>query len=404
MGKTRSLPRPGRQRAELPSAATDLLLLDELFTEDERLIRRRVRDFGDRSVAPIINEHWERAEFPSELVRGIADLRIAGGAVAGYGCPGMSTVAQGLVSAEMARADGSIRDFFSVQNLAISAIHVLGSEDQKQRWLPQLASMERIGAFAMTEPNHGSDASSLETRARLDGDHYVLDGHKRWITNGSIATRLVIWARDDDGNVGGFIVEPPVDGFVATPMKGKTAARAADHAEILLTNVRIPRDHRLHQSRSFADTTRVLVRTRQEVAWEAFGHAMAAYEAALTHTLHREQFGRPLAASQLVQQRLARMLVDLTTIGLMCWRVARLDQEGRVTAPMASAAKLHAAAAARRIVLEARDLLGGDGLLLTNHVIRHLLDLEATYTYEGTDSINALILGRAITGMSAFSK
>jgi glutaryl-CoA dehydrogenase len=382
----------------------DLLLLDELVTDDERTIRSRVRSFCDDSVLPIINEYWERAEFPFELVPGLADLRVAGGSVAGHGCPGISTVAQGLVAAEIARADGSIGDFLSVQNLAILTIDMLGSETQRQRWLPGLASMKRIGAFAMTEPRHGSDASSLETRARTDGGQYVLDGHKRWITNGSIANTLVVWARDDDDNVGGFVLEPPLNGFEAIPMTGKTACRAGDHAEIRLETVRIPLDHRLENVRSFADTTRVLVRSRQGVAWEALGHALAGYEAAVAHTVGREQFGRPLAASQLVQDRLAGMLVDLTTVSLMCWRVARLDQEGRATAPMASAVKLHAAATARRIVLHARDLLGGDGVLLANHVARHLLDMEATYTYEGSHSINALILGRAITGISAFSQ
>jgi len=395
----------GRRPAVLESAAGgDLLLVDELLTEEERAIRDRVRAFCDVSVLPIINDYWERGQFPFQLVEGLAALQVVGGPATGYGCPGISPVASGLVAAELARADGGVRDFFAVQELAILTFDILGGDDQKRRWLPSLARLERIGAFAMTEPAHGSDASSLQTRARKDSKHYVLDGCKRWITNGSIADLLLVWARDDHGAVGGFILEPPVDGFEATPMEGKAACRTADHAELRLTGVKVPLDNRLERARSFADTSRVLVRSRQGVAWEALGHAMAAYDAAIAHTLGRQQFGRPLAASQLVQARLAAMLVDLTTTALLCWRVGRLDQERRVTAPMASGVKLHAAAAARRIVLEARDILGGDGLLLDRHVARHLLDIEAASTYEGTHGINALIVGRAITGLSAFNK
>jgi glutaryl-CoA dehydrogenase len=382
----------------------DLLLLDELLTKEERQIRSRVRAVCDREILPVINEYWERGEFPHPLVPRIADLHVAGGAISGHGCPGISTVAQGLVAAEMARTDGSIRDFFSVQELAILAIDTLGSEEQKVWWLPALARMDRIGAFAMTEPAHGSDAATLETSARLHQGRYILNGQKRWITNGTIANLVVVWARDDDGKVGGFVVEPPVDGWNATAMTGKTGCRAADHAEIELRDVRIPVEHRLEHARSFADTTRVLLRSRQGVAWEALGHATAAYEIALAHVLQREQFGRPLAAAQLVQDKLAGMLVDITTMSLMCWRIARLDQEGRATAGMASAVKLHAAASARRVVLNARDLLGGDGTLLSNHLARHHVDIEATYTYEGTQNINSLILGRAITGHSAFGQ
>jgi glutaryl-CoA dehydrogenase len=393
----------GRRPAVLESAAGgDLLLVDELLTEEERAIRDRVRGFCDAAVLPIINDYWERGQFPVQLVERLAALQVVGGPVTGNGCPGISPVASGLVATELARADGGIRDFFAVQELAILTIDMLGDDDQKRRWLPSLARMERIGAFAMTEPTHGSDASSLQTRARKNSSHYILDGGKRWITNGSIADLLVLWARDEDGAVGGFILEPPLDGLDATPMDGKAACRTADHAELRLTGVKVPLDHRLEHARSFADTSRVLVRSRQGVAWEALGHAMAAYDAAVAHTLDRQQFGRPLAASQLIQARLAAMLVDLTTMALLCWRVGRLDQERRATAAMASAVKLHAAAVARRIVLEARDLLGGDGLLLDRHLARHLLDMEAVSTYEGTHSINALIVGRAITGLSAF--
>jgi glutaryl-CoA dehydrogenase len=217
---------PGRRPAVLESAAGgDLLVVDELLTEEERAIRDRVRAFCDVSVLPIINDYWERSRFPFQLVEGLAALQVVGGPVTGYGCPGISAVASGLVAAELARADGGARDFFAVQELAILTIDMLGGDDQKRRWLPSLARMKRIGAFAMTEPTHGSDASSLQSRARKDSSHYILDGCKRWVTNGTIADLLVVWARDDRGAVGGFVLEPPLDGFEATPWRLRTSTR-----------------------------------------------------------------------------------------------------------------------------------------------------------------------------------
>jgi glutaryl-CoA dehydrogenase len=384
--------------------SSDLFLVDELLTPEERDVSDRVRRFVDAEVLPVINDYWERAEFPFPLVPGLGELRIAGGALRGDGCPGMSPVAEGLVAAELARGDGGLRVFCVGHGLAMMAIGLLGSAEQRSRWLPKLAAMETIGAFAMTEPAHGSDVSSLETRARRDGGAYVLDGAKRWIGNGTFADVVVVWARDDDGEVGGFVVETPADGYAATAMRGKTACRVAAHAEIKLTGLRVPAENRLTGATSWRAITPLMLKARQDVCWEALGHAVAAYEVAAAHAVNRRQFGRPLADFQLVQAKLARMLADLTSMRLMCWRLTRLEEEGRATLAQASAAKLHTAAAARRIVLDARDILGGDGLLIDRHVARHHADIEALYTYEGTQDIQKLILGRSITGRSAFTR
>ncbi len=386
---------------------TDFYLLDELLTEQERAVRDRVRTWADKEVLPVVNDYWSRGEFPRELLGGFADLGIAGGAISGYGCPGLSAVADGLVSVELARADGSLSTFHAVHTgLAMNAIATLGSEKQKQRYLPPMARLDALGAFALTEPEHGSDVVALETRARRDGGDYVLDGRKRWIGNGTLADTVVVWARDDDGKVGGFVVdrsEGEVPGYEARAITNKTANRALWQAEITLTGVRVPAEARLEGSRSFADTSRVLATSRQTVAWEGLGHAIAAYECAVAYAGQRKQFGRPIASFQLVQDKLSHMLSDITSMQTLCFRLAQLQDEGRVTLGLASLAKLHTASGARRVCSAARDILGGNGILLDYHVARHHADVEAVYTYEGTDSIQSLIVGREITGLSAFA-
>nr|WP_204261343.1 acyl-CoA dehydrogenase family protein [Blastococcus saxobsidens] len=367
-------------------------------------IRDRVRAFGEKEVVPRINEYWERAEFPFELVPLLAETGIVGGTIEGYGCPGMSNVAAGLVAAELARADGSVGTFNGVHSfLAMQSIALLGDEEQRERFLPPMARLEKIGAFGLTEPQHGSDAVGLETSARQDGDSFVLNGQKKWIGNGSIADFVIIWARGEDGKVGGYIVEKGTPGYEATVMTGKTALRAVWQAEITLTDVRVPAENRLANCHSFKDVSQVLDRTRYTVAWRALGLATASYELALAHALEREQFGQPIAGFQLVQDKLARMLAEITSMQLMCWRLSKLADEGRMTAAMASLAKMNHAAKARAIVADARDILGGDGILIDHHVARHFADMEAVFTFEGTDSVQALIVGRAITGLSAIS-
>jgi glutaryl-CoA dehydrogenase len=386
------------------SLGTDYYLVDELLSDEERGIRDRVRAFADREVIPVINEYWERAEFPFEMIPKLAELDIAGGTIEGYGCPGMSEVASGLVAVELARADGSLNTFYGVHSgLAMGTIAMLGSEEQKQRWLPPMARMEKIGAFGLTEPNHGSDVVMLETGARREGDEYVIDGSKRWIGNASFADVVVIWARDDEGEVGGFIVEKGAPGYSAEVIKGKTSKRSVWQADVKLEGVRIPLENRLEYARTFKDTARVLTATRYGVAWEAIGHAVACYEAALTYARERVQFGKPIASYQLIQKKLADMLAEITGMQLMCLRLSQLLQQGKMTGGMASLAKMNNAKKARRVCSDARDILGGNGILLEYHVARHHADMEAVYTYEGTDTVQSLIVGREVTGINAFA-
>ncbi len=386
------------------SRGTDFYLMDELLTEEERAIRDKVRRFCDDEVIPIINDYWERAEFPFELIPKIAALNIAGGSLKGYGCPGMSATATGLIALELARGDASICTFFGVHSgLAMSSIAMLGSEEQKQRWLPAMARMEKIGAFGLTEPNHGSDAVALETSAHKVGNEYVLNGEKRWIGNASFADVVIIWARDDEGKVGGFLVEKGTAGFNTEVMTGKVAKRAVWQTDIVLNDVHVPQENRLAFSRTFKDTGRVLTATRSGVAWEAVGHAVAAYEIAASYTQTRKQFGKPLSHFQIIQAKLASMLANVTTMQLLCLRLSQLQEEGKMTDAMASLAKMNNARLAREVVADAREMLGGNGILLQYHIARHHADIEAVFTYEGTDTIQSLIVGRDITGTQAFS-
>ncbi len=382
----------------------DFYALEDLLEPGDTVYRDRVREFCEKSVAPVINDYWERAQFPFELLPGIAGLGISGGTIEGYGCPGMTDVAAGLVACEWARYDGSLGTFHGVHTfLAMQSIAMLGSEEQKQRWLPAMAQLELVGAFGLTEPQHGSDAVRLESQARRDGDEWVLSGAKKWIGNGSIADLVLIWARDEEGDVGGYVVEKDSPGFTAQVMTGKTALRAVWQAELSLDGVRVKAENKLAGCHSFKDVSRVLDRTRYTVAWRALGVAMAAYELALEHSLRREQFGSPIAGFQLVQDKLARMLAEITGMQLMCWRLSKLAQEGRMTAAMASLAKMNHAKKARAIVADARDIFGGDGILLEHQIARHHADIEAIYTFEGTDHVQALIVGREVTGLSAIS-
>lgn len=391
------------------SLGTDYYRLDDLFTDEEREVRDRVRAFADREVIPIINEYWEKAEFPFELVPKVAELNVAGSTIEGYGCPGMSHVAAGLVAIELARGDGSFNTFFGVHSgLAMGTIDMLGSEEQKERWLPAMARMEKLGAWGLTEARHGSDSVMLETSARRDGDEYVLNGEKRWIGNATFADVVIIWARDvEDGEVKGFVVEKDEsgnhpEGYSTELITGKMGKRAVWQPDINLEDVRIPAENKLEGANSFKDTNKVLTATRSGVAWEAIGHAIAAYEAALQYAKERVQFGKPIASFQLIQNKFANMLAEITNMQLMCYRLAQLQEQGKMTGPMASLAKMNNAKKAKQVCSDARDIMGGNGLLLEYHVARHLSDMEIVYTYEGTDTVQSLIVGRDVTGISAF--
>lgn len=385
---------------------TDFYGLDDLLTDAERELRDGVRRWCDQEVVPRAAEFWETAQFPRDLVPGYAATRVAGAAIQGFGCAGVTPLAEGMMCLELARGDGSVATLNAVHSgLAMTAVHELGSDEQRERWLPAMARVELLGAVALTEPTHGSDVVSLETRARRDGDHWVLDGAKRWIGNGSVADLVVVWARDEDGDVGGFVVEgaQETDGWDAQVITGKISNRGVWQAHIRLDGVRVPADNRLAEARTFADTNRVLMRSRQTVAWEAVGHAVAAYEGALTYALDREQFGRPLAKNQLIQDDLARMVTLITSMQLMCTRMSQLQERGTCTLEQAAMAKLHCTVGAREVVAIARDMLGGNGILLDHHVGRHFADLEAVYTYEGSRTVQSLLVARAVTGMSAFT-
>jgi glutaryl-CoA dehydrogenase len=384
--------------------ATDFFLVRDQFSDEEWRHFLRTREFVDQEVLPQINEYWERAEPAWPLFRRLGELGLVGDDIEDHGCPGMSALASGLVHMEINRGDGSLGTFLGVQSgLAMRAIHLLGSEEQRERWLPGMARVEQTGAFALTEPGHGSDSVALETRARRDGDAWVIDGAKRWIGNGSLADVVVVFARDDaDGEVKGFLVEKGTPGYHAQPIQGKGSVRAIWQADISLDEVRVPLENRLPGANTFKDTGRVLVATRGVCAWAALGHAMAAYDTALTYALQREQFGKPLAGFQIVQDRLVKMLAEVTAMQLYCMQLARLDQAGRMSDTIAGLAKLNNTRKARWVISEARDLLGGNGILLANHVMRHMADIEAIHTFEGTETMQALIVGRDITGIGAF--
>jgi glutaryl-CoA dehydrogenase len=383
-----------------PDAAS---LFDTLRAED-RAYRDRARAFVQEEVLPVIDGYWERGEYPLHLLKQLGELDLLRDGVAVEGFAPMSKMAAGLVNMEISRGDGSLGTVIAVQGgLALRSIAMCGSEEQKQRWLPALSRGKDYGAFALTEPTHGSDSVGLETTAvRVEGG-FLLSGEKKWIGNGSIGGITVVWARAEDGRVHGYLVPQDSPGYTATVIEGKVSLRAIWQAHIRLENVFVPAENELPGARSFKDTAQVLLATRLGVAWSAVGHATASYETAVQYAAQRHQFGRPLAASQIVQERLARMQSELTMMQLMVVQMTRLDEKGTLTPEQASLAKYTCTRAARGIAANARDLLGGNGILLANRVARHMADIEAIHTYEGTETVQALIIGRSITGISAFN-
>jgi glutaryl-CoA dehydrogenase len=386
-------------------ADADFYALELLLDDRDRALLQRVRGFMEKEVQPIINRYWTRAKFPHELVPGLAELGIAGLPYDGYGCPGRSRLLDGMVAMELARTDPSIATFFGVHGgLAMGSIYLCGSEEQKRRWLPPMARMELLGAFGLTEPEVGSGASrGLATTARRDGQAWVLDGHKKWIGNASFADLTVIWARDiEDGQVKGFVVEAGSPGFSTENLEDKIALRVVQNALVTLDGVRVPEVNRLQAASSFRDTAAVLRMTRAGVAWMAVGCARGAYEHALAYAREREQFGRPIGGFQLVQDLLVRMLGNITASAALCARLSQLEAAGLARDEHASLAKAFCTVRMRETVGWARELLGGNGILLEHHVGRFVADAEAIYSYEGTREMNTLIVGRAITGLSAF--
>lgn len=387
------------------SSPSDFYHFEELLPESQRALLGKVRRFMRERVQPIINDHWTREEFPHQLLPEMAELGIVGSTYTGYGCLGLGWLFEGFLSLEISKVDCSLGTFFGVQNgLAMGSIFLCGSEEQKSRWLPKLRTLEAIGAFGLTEPDHGSDISrGLATSAKREGDHWVLNGEKKWIGNATFADVVIIWARDlEDGEVKGFLVEKGTPGFEARKMKNKMALRVVQNADITLSNCRIPESHRLQEANSFKDTARVLRMTRAGVAWQAVGCMAGAYELALEYCKNREQFGQPIAQFQLVQDRLSQMLANLISSQSLVVRLSQLQDQGKLTEEHASLAKMFCTVKMRETVGLARELLGGNGILLDHHVGRFVADAEAIYSYEGTREVNALIVGRAITGKSAF--
>jgi glutaryl-CoA dehydrogenase len=371
-----------------PPATGDFYGIASTLSAEDQVIVQRVRAFMETEVAPIINRYWVRAEFPFELIPKFAALDIAGISYKGYGCAGKSTVLDGMIALEMARVDPSIATFFGVHSgLAMGSIYLCGSEAQKRQWLPPMRRMEKIGAFGLTEPEVGSGAAGgLMTTARRDGDSWVLNGQKKWIGNATFADVTVIWARDEaDNQVKGFLVEKGTPGFIAEKMEDKMALRVVQNALITLRDCRVPKANRLQKAHTFRDTAAVLRMTRASVAWQAVGCAMGAYEHALSYARRRQQFGRPIGSH------------------CMTLRLSQMQDAGDLRDEHASLAKAYCTAKCRETVGFARELLGGNGILLEHQVGRFVADAEAIYSYEGTREMNTLIVGRAVTGFSAFA-
>ena len=399
-------PRPA---PEPPPVNGDFYDIEGLLAPDEIEAMQKVRRFMETEVEPIINDFWLRDTTPLDVLRaGFKDLDLL---TLIYG-EDLSTrnengsVLEGLISMEIARVDVSTATFFGVQSgLAMQSLLVCGSEEQKAEWLPGMREMDLIGAFGLTEPHVGSAvAGGMGTTARREGDAWVLNGQKKWIGNAPFADVVVIWARDEaDDQVKGFLVRAKENpGFAVETLRGKVALRAVENGEITLTDCRVPERDRLQNANSFADVAEVLKLTRAGVAWQAVGCAMGAYEKSLRYATDRLQFGKPIASFQLIQDKLVHMLGNVTAMQTMCLRLSQLQDAGRMTDAQASLAKVFTAARCRETVALARDLHGGNGILLENHVARYFCDTEAIYSYEGTNEINSLIVGRAVTGVGAF--
>jgi glutaryl-CoA dehydrogenase len=390
---------------DLPPIDGDFYNLDLKLTEEQRELQLKVRNFMEDEVRLLVNDHWNRAKFPFEIIEKFKKLNIAGVPYEGYGCPNLPFLMEGIIAQEIARVDVSISTFFGVHSgLAMGSIYLCGSDEQKEEWLPKMQRLETIGAFGLTEPNVGSGAAGgLETTCKWDGENWAINGQKKWIGNATFADVIVIWARDEDSNqVKGFLVRKDNPGFKAEKMEDKMALRIVQNALITLTDCKVPESDRLQKAESFRDTAKVLKMTRAGVAWQAVGCARGAYESALKYTKKREQFGRPIASYQLIQNHLVEMIANLTSMQTLCFRLSELQDQGLLKDEHASLAKVYTSMRMRDVVSRAREVMGGNGILLEYDVARFVADAEAIYSYEGTKEINSLIVGRAITGYSAF--
>src|SRR6202451_3183081 len=399
-------PAKDKKPAPLPAPNSDFYGLMETLPAEELAVVKHVRTFMETKIAPIITKYWVEDAFPFEILPAMKELNIGGVAMQGYGCRGGSTQLFGLVAMEMARVDSSIATFFGVHDgLAMGSIYLGGSEEQKQKWLPPMARMEKIGCFGLTEPLVGSGAGGgLLTTAKREGDTWILNGQKRWIGNSPWCDISIIWARDlADNQVKGFIVEnKTTPGFKVEKIQNKIALKVVQNGHITLEDVRVPEANRLQGGNSFRDTAKVLKMTRYAVAWMATGCAMGAYEAALEYAQQRLQFGKPIASFQLVEDLLAKMIANITASQCLIVRQAELYDGGKLTDAHAALAKAFCTAKCRETVAWARELLGGNGIVADYKVARFFTDCEALYSYEGTFQMQNLIIGKAVTGFGAF--
>jgi alkylation response protein AidB-like acyl-CoA dehydrogenase len=395
-----------KQHKPLPAPNSDFYELAETLPVDELKVVKRVREFMESKVAPVITKYWVEDSFPFELLPAVKELNICGLGMQGYGCAGGSQKLAGLVAMELARVDPSFCTFHEVHSgLAMGSIYIDGSEEQKQKWLPPMARMDKIGCFGLTEPLVGSGASGgLLTTAKRDGDTWILNGEKKWIGNAPWCDVSIIWARDvADNQVKGFIVEnKTTPGFTVEKIQNKIALKVVQNGHITLKDVRVPEENRLQGGNSFRDTAKVLKTTRYAVAWMATGCAMGAYETALKYSQERLQFGKPIGSFQLMQDLLARMLGNITASQCLIVRQAELFDEGKLTDAHAALAKAFATAKCREVVAWAREMLGGNGIVADYKAARFFTDAEALYSFEGTFQMQNLIVGKAVTGFSAF--
>ena len=389
-----------------PVKGTDFYLLDELLSEEERFTRQSVREFVDREFMPKVRQSFRDARFPLEVIPGLGKLGVFGASIEGYGCNKVSGISYGLMMQELERGDSGLRSFASVQSsLAMTAIHEFGSEEQKNLWLPLLAGGQKIGCFGLTEPDFGSNPSGMRTTALKAGGHYILNGSKMWITNGSISDIAVVWAKtnkEDPKSIKGFLVEKGTPGFTAKDIHGKLSMRASVTSELNFDECKIDGDHVLPKTTGLKSPLTCLMHARYSIAWGALGAAMACYEEALGYARERIQFSKPIAGYQLVQERLVWMLSEITKAQLLAWRMGKMQDNGSLKHYHVSLAKLNNVKIALEIARSCRDILGANGITDDYQCMRHMNNLESVYTYEGTNNIHTLILGEHITGIKAF--
>jgi glutaryl-CoA dehydrogenase len=384
-----------------PFSGVDFLGLDDFLSSEERLVRDTVRNFVSKEFFPLLGEHYKNGTFPVEIIPQLAELGLFGGSLKEYGCAGMNQVAYGLCLQELERGDSGLRSLVSVQgSLVMFPIHAYGSQKQKETWLPQMAQGKKIGCFGLTEPDFGSNPGDLLSKAEKKGNHYILNGTKRWITNGTIADVAIIWAKLE-GEICGFLIEKDTPGFYQNSIHGKFSLRASDTAELILEDCKIPLENRLPEAHGLKGPLRCLNEARFGISWGALGAAMACYDEALEYAKQRVQFDRPIAGYQLVQKKLVEMLTEITKAQLLAHRMAQLKDAGKLKHYQVSMAKMNNVSMALKIARVARDILGASGITDEYQCGRHMCNLESVYTYEGTHDIHALIIGREITGLNA---